>query len=223
MTTLLKICGVRRAEDYRACVALGVDSIGLNMWTGSRRYLDPADARALPAPSSAVERVGVFVDSAPDQVLERARALSLDLIQPHGDLPIAAFAGLGLPYTWVIRGAPELAALVRAAPSPAPARILLDAAVPGFGGEGVRTDWGWARRACARLSQIAPVWLAGGITPDNAARAIATVAPAGLDVASGSELAGARRGEKDPPRIAALLAICRGAAPRPAARVQEME
>ena len=44
MTALLKICGVRRAEDYRVCVALGVDSIGLNLWTGSRRYLDPEAA-----------------------------------------------------------------------------------------------------------------------------------------------------------------------------------
>jgi phosphoribosylanthranilate isomerase len=53
-----------------------------------------------------------------------------------------------------------------------------------------------------------PVWLAGGITPENAADAIDEVRPAGLDVATGAELPGAGRGEKDHARIAALAAIC---------------
>lgn len=81
--------------------------------------------------------------------------------------------------------------------------------MPGYGGAGQTTDWSWARAAVQRLSPAAPVWLAGGITPDNAAAAISAVAPAGLDVASGAEAADARRGEKDRARIAALLAACR--------------
>jgi phosphoribosylanthranilate isomerase len=84
---------------------------------------------------------------------------------------------------------------------------LLDAWVPGHGGAGQQTDWGWAAQAVVRL-RPPPVWLAGGIRPDNAAQALATVAPDGLDVASGAEIAGAPRGEKDPAAIAALVRIC---------------
>ncbi|MCA9718236.1 MAG: phosphoribosylanthranilate isomerase [Myxococcales bacterium] len=210
MAVRLKICGVCTAVDYALCTRLGVDSIGLNLWPGSKRFLADADAAALPPASRDVERVGVFVDAAPEHIIARARALSLDLIQPHGDRPAFAYARLGIPYTWVIRGTPELDAL-EAAPAQRPTRILLDAAVDGFGGAGRRTDWAWARRARDRLSAIAPVWLAGGLNPENAAEAIATVGPAGIDVATGAERDGARRGEKDPARVSALLELCRRA------------
>ena len=132
--------------------------------------------------------------------------LGLDMIQPHGERPIADYAALDLPYIWVIRGTPALDSL--RVPTPAPARVLLDAAVEGFGGAGIQTDWGWAREAVAALAPH-EVWLAGGIKVDNAASAVAEVGPAGLDVASGSERDGARRGEKDRDRIAALVDICR--------------
>lgn len=206
----LKICGVTRAEDLERCAALGVDAIGLNLWPRSRRALDLAAAAALVDrwPAGGPEKIGVFVDPDEDELLAAHRRLGLDLVQPHGDAPIERYAALGLPYVWVIRGAPALDTL--AIPTPAPARILLDAAVPGYGGVGVRTDWAWAREAVQHLAPI-PVWLAGGLTPENAAAAIAEVRPAGLDVASGSERAGAQRGEKDPEKIAALVDICRAA------------
>lgn len=208
MRVALKICGVTRAADVDACAALGVDAIGLNLWTGSRRGLSIVEARSLCEawPASGPEKVGVFVDPSPDVVREAIAALGLDLVQMHGDAPIERYQGLGAPVIQVIRGTPELGALPLA--SPPPARLLLDAAVPGFGGAGVRTDWAWVRRVVEHLPGV-PVWLAGGITVDNAASAIAEARPAGLDVASGSEQEGARRGEKDPAKIAALVDICR--------------
>lgn len=205
--TKLKVCGVTSVEDLQACARLGVDSIGLNLWSGSRRGLTLAQARELTkAWPAKLERVGVLVDADPAQVLAWHRELQFDFIQPHGDRPISAYQNLGIACVWVIRGTPELATLE--VPSPKPARILLDAAVAGFGGAGKQTDWQWARTAVAALSKIAPVWLAGGITPENAALAIATVSPAGLDVASGAEPAGAKGGQKSPERVAALVAAC---------------
>ncbi|MFY0532412.1 hypothetical protein [Nannocystis pusilla] len=67
--------------------------------------------------------------------------------------------------------------------------------MPGYGGAGQTTDWAWAAAAVQQLAGL-EVWLAGGITPANAAQAIAQVRPAGLDVASGTELPGARRGRR---------------------------
>ena len=203
----LKVCGVTRAEDVDLCAGLGVDAVGLNLWSGSRRYLSIDDAEALVRgwPEGGPEKIGVFVDLPASEVRGVAGRLELDMIQPHGDRPIEDYAKLGIPYIWVIRGTPALEAL--RVPEPAPARILLDAAVAGFGGAGVKTDWGWAREAREFLAPHEN-WLAGGITTANAAAALAAVGPAGLDVASGSEREGARRGEKDRDKIAALVDIC---------------
>lgn len=207
----LKVCGVTRAQDVRACRAAGVDAIGINLWPGSKRHLDLAAAgRMLAEAGPTPTRVGVFVDAPLDEVAQAVRALDLAAIQPHGDAdprPYAALAGeLGVDWIWVVRGTPNLDRLE--VPTPEPAWILLDAAVPGFGGAGHRTDWDWAAAAVRHLAPRA-VWLAGGVRPDNVAEAVARVRPAGLDVASGAEFPGAARGEKDPAAIAALVAACR--------------
>ena len=208
MAIQLKICGVTRPEDLAMCVELGVDSVGINLWAGSRRGLTLTQAQRLlhevmPA-RGGPERVGVFVNPSVEEVVRAHAVLGLDLVQIISDLPMPA---LSLPYTWVVRGTPRLAEIET--PTPAPTRVLLDAAVVGYGGAGTPTDWGWARAAVLRLSAAAPVWLAGGITPDNVAAARLAVAPAGIDVASGAELANAPRGEKDRARVAALLTACR--------------
>lgn len=202
----LKICGITRRVDLEACDARGVDAVGLNLWSGSKRGLSVDAAATLLNGSRGGLRVGVFVEHRPQEILEIATRLSLDAIQPHGPEAPEPFAALGLPWIWVIRGTPALSSL--RVPTPAPAWILLDAAVPGFGGAGAVTDWAWAALA---VQALAPhrVWLAGGITPDNAAEALAQVGPAGLDVASGSEIDAAPRGEKDPGRIARLLTSVR--------------
>jgi phosphoribosylanthranilate isomerase len=214
----LKICGLTRAEDLRACAELGVDAVGLNFWPGSKRALDLDGGRELVAslPGSGPTRVGVFVDAPLARVEAAIDACDLELIQPHGDAPVEPYAELaakwGLGWIWVLRGTPELDTL--RLPEPRPRWILLDAAVEGYGGAGRRTDWAWAAEAVDALAPIA-VWLAGGITPDNVAEALERVRPAGVDVASGAELPGARRGEKDREALAALIRACRAAPPRP--------
>lgn len=203
----LKICGITRRADLEVCDAFGVDAVGINLWSGSMRGLSVDEAEALLQGTQGAQRVGVFVDHSPGEVREIAKHLRLDAIQPHGDAPPEPFAALGLPWVWVVRGTPELSTL--RVPTPAPAWVLLDAAVVGFGGAGAKTDWTWAATAVRTLAPH-EVWLAGGITPDNAGQALAQVCPCGLDVASGSELPGATRGEKDAARIEALLAATRG-------------
>ena len=79
-----------------------------------------------------------------------------------------------------------------------PLFLLADAHVPGaYGGTGVRADWGRA----AELARRAPLLLAGGLTAENVAAAIAAVAPLGVDVSSGVE----RDGVKDTAKIEAFL------------------
>lgn len=213
----LKVCGVTRAEDLRACAELCVDAVGFNLWPGSKRHLELREAEQLIADAGFDEggplRVGVFVDLELAAIAEAIAILDLDLIQAHGDAPIEPVAELAARYDigWiqVIRGTPELARVRM--PEPRPRWILLDAAVAGFGGAGQRTDWAWAAAAVQALAPV-PVWLAGGIRPDNVGVALREVGPAGIDVASGAELPGAPRGEKCREAIAALMRACRSAA-----------
>ena len=84
-----------------------------------------------------------------------------------------------------------------------PALWLYDAFVEGFGGGGVPAPWSLIATQARR-----PFLLAGGLTPENVAAAVAADAPNGVDVASGVE-SSARR--KDPAKVAAFIAAARGA------------
>ena len=89
-------------------------------------------------------------------------------------------------------------------PGWSPALWLYDAFVDGFGGGGVLAPWSLIAARARR-----PYLLAGGLTPDNVAAAIAQTRPDGVDVASGVE-SSARK--KDPGKVAAFIAAARGAA-----------
>lgn len=218
----LKICGITRAEDWALCEQLGVDYIGLNFWSASKRGLSLAELRdlvaqrqarrdraspgALASARKAPKVVGLFVDPTIEWVQQVMAELKLDLVQLHGDKGPEDYPEWPCAQIWVIRGTPELTEL--AWPQRRVDHVILDAKVEGYGGQGARGDWDWAHRFVDKHPQ-ASVWLAGGITPDNACSALAQVGCQGLDVASGAELAGATRGEKDPDKIARLLRACR--------------
>lgn len=208
MAVGLKICGITDPADAVMCAEAGVTAIGINFWSGSKRCVDRGQGRAIAEACPSLLRVGVFVDEAPPMVAEIAAAVGLDAIQPHGDADPAPYAALGLPWIWVIRTPLDPSALV--VPEPAPKWVLVDAPTPHYGGQGVVADWGWAGRMVAALSPL-PVWLAGGLSPDNAAASIEAVAPAGLDVASGAERPGTSPPRKDARAVAALAAICAAA------------
>lgn len=196
--THVKICGVTSVQDIELCVAAGVDAIGLNFAPGSPRCLTLAAAlplaQAIPAH---VLSVGVFVDADLDQLTEYKRVLSLGCLQLHGDEPPALLSQL-LPHAYKalrVRGADVLAQAARYAGE----HVLLDAYVPGaHGGTGARFDWKLARD----LAQVRKVTLAGGLTPDNVAEAIAVAQPFCVDVASGVEHS---PGQKDPERVRAFV------------------
>jgi phosphoribosylanthranilate isomerase len=86
---------------------------------------------------------------------------------------------------------------------------LLEPPEAGWGGAGQAWDWSVAR-SVTDLPSRPPVFLAGGLRPENVAGAIAAVRPDGVDVSSGVEVNGAQ----DPARIAAFVAAAKGATTR---------
>jgi len=71
-----------------------------------------------------------------------------------------------------------------------------------FGGTGLTSDWNVVRELMDKVKTSVPVWLAGGIDPENVATAIRAVRPAGVDLCSGVE---AEPGKKDPEKMRSLL------------------
>jgi phosphoribosylanthranilate isomerase len=199
----LKICGVRTRDDAAMLADLGVDALGVNFWPHSKRYLDPAHAGWLHDFEGRILRVGVWVNPPADEPLRWFREGLVDGVQLHGDESpdeVRSWCEAGIPCIKAI-GADRADDLLRADRYGATA-LLLDAPAPGtYGGTGNTFDWSVAKECKLRHPQL-PLILAGGITPANAAKAVAVVAPCALDVASGAEAA---PGVKDPTKVRALL------------------
>lgn len=205
--TSLKICGVTLAADAERLAEMGVDALGANFWPQSKRYIAPERADFLRSLAGRILRVGVFVNAGSELPLRLVAEGLIDVVQLHGDeMPEDArpFIAAGIPVLKAlgVRGPDDLA---RARDFGA-AGILLDAHAPGvYGGTGQTIDWNLARSFIAANPDL-PLILAGGITAENAAAAIAAVHPAALDIASGAE---SSPGVKDFAKVAALLAACR--------------
>ncbi len=185
----VKICGITRVEDALHAEAAGADAVGFVFAPASKRFVTPARAAELSAAlGPLIGRVGVFVNSPLEEVLEVAKTLRLHAVQLHGDEDAAYAARLRrdlfVVKAWSFR--PELSLnTLRAFPADA---ILLDGLKPG-GGE--RFDW----HRAAFLGTLPRLILAGGLDPDNLKAGVAALNPYALDVSSGVEV---RPGIKDP-------------------------
>lgn len=194
----IKVCGVRHLADLDALASAGVDSVGFNLVPHSPRYVEPARAAELSARAAELGllRVAVVMDLAPDQLHELLAQVDIDWVQLHGrEPPALADACGGLPILKVTSwtGRPEESALVSAwsqlASVGQPRAWLVDAYAPNAGGgTGEVARWELLRPRPAVFGNL-PLILAGGLVPNNVAKAIAASAADGVDTASGVELA----------------------------------
>ena len=200
-TVRIKICGVTRLEDALSAARLGADALGFNFWPRSRRHVTPAAARQIIARLPPfVTPVGVFVNQSEGEMRAIAAETGIQVFQLHGDEPPELCARLPLP---VVKAIPvdQVRTLSRLLSYEVQA-FLLDTPSRGYGGSGEPFDWSLAEG----VSEVAPVVLAGGLTPENVGAAIRAVRPWAVDVASGVE---SSPGVKNPGLMARFVSAVR--------------
>ncbi len=197
----VKICGLTRVEEAKACAALGAAAIGCVFFPASPRYVEDDQARAIcGALPRHVRSVGVFVDESFERIMVRVKHCRLQAIQLHGrESPqlasrLAAEGLLVIKALW-IDGYPSL----KNASAYPDAAFLVEGRrgkLPG----GNALEWNW--RDAAGLDKRFPLIVAGGLTPDNVLQAAKQSKASALDVSSGVEL---RPGCKDLDRVREFL------------------
>ena len=180
---IIKVCGMREADNIREVEMLGIDMMGFIFWPKSSRF---ASQRPDYLPKN-VKRVGVFVDEDPEQVKRLADDYDLDYIQLHGqESPSYIFqlGGLHIIKVFNISIAEDL---LQAQPYEGIVDyFLFDAKGKSVGGNGEKFNWD----VLSAYNGSTPFLLSGGIGPDDATNVKAFHHPKciGIDLNSRFEL-----------------------------------
>lgn len=208
----VKICGIATKAALAHAIEAGADYVGLVHFAKSPRHLTLAQAADFATNASALggaKTVVLLVDPGDDLVAAVAHEVAPDIIQLHGhETPerVAAIRAIANRTIWkavAVATADDVAAAdAYLAPGVADL-ILFDAKPPAGaslpGGNGLSFDWTILEGVATRH----PFALAGGLTPDNVASAIALTAASIVDVSSGVESA---PGQKDPDLVERFIA-----------------
>ncbi len=206
MSVKVKICGITNLADAKAAVQAGADLLGFVFYEKSPRHVTVQAAREITRQLPPfVARVGVFVNAPAELVSQALGECGLNVLQFHGDEApefCTQFGAMSVK-AFRVRDAESL----RALPAYHTDAWLLDAHTQGKrGGTGARFNWDLAVEA-QRFGR--PIFLAGGLTPDNVAEAVRRVRPFAVDVSSGVESAS---GKKDQVKVQAFITAAKVAA-----------
>ncbi len=220
MSLWIKICANTSLSDAMIAAEAGADAVGFVFAPSPRRVTAEQAAAIVPQLPSEIEKVGVFVNAGVEEIAATVEAAGLTGVQLHSDVSDEATAklrarfGPGLRILRVVHfeaGAPErgAAAAQDASSDTNVDAILVDSrTATAMGGTGKSYDWAEARHAVFGAAKELKLVVAGGLTPDNVAEAIATLRPWGVDVVSGVEAA---PGRKDAAKVRAFIANARAA------------
>lgn len=195
MDVKIKICGITNPEDATAAVEAGADALGFMFYEPSPRAVEiEAVAKIVQKLPLWVLKVGVFVNPEPELVMTALGNCGLNLLQFHGEESPDFCASFGVMSmkAFRIKDAKSLEQI----PNYRTDVYLLDSHVAGKpGGTGEKFNWDLAVEA-KKFGK--PIFLAGGLTPQNVGEAVRQVQPYGVDVSSGVE---SSPGKKDHQKI----------------------
>lgn len=197
--TKIKMCGLSRIEDINYANEIMPEFIGFVFFKKSRRYVDYERAKELKnALDSRISSVGVFVNEDIENITRLVNDGIIDIVQLHGSEDNAYIAKLRESVNAPIIQAFQITdsiGIEKARSSDADF-VLLDSGM----GSGKTFDWSLIK-AVDR-----PFFLAGGISPENAAEAVKATKPYAIDASSSLETDGV----KDYNKMAALAKAVRG-------------
>jgi len=204
MRTFVKFCGLSHENEVAEVPAGGAAGFVLEVPASPRNIAPERAAELIDKLPNEAEAWAVVVDPSAELIHRLFDEVGVDRVQVYGKIPT------GLEFLEVHHLVPSVPVPPEATGAPDPTippaedypRVHLDAAgQPLPGGSGVRPSW----EVCARLVDSQPgrkLILAGGLTPENVADALAIVRPWGVDVSSGIESA---RGVKDLDKMRAFV------------------
>jgi len=191
----VKVCCIASKEEAALAIRLGASAIGLVSRMPSGPGQIP-ETRIRDIASSVPSGVATFLltsETTAERIIEQQRFCRPTTLQLVDDVEPGVHARLrdalpGISIVQVIHVRDADALRQAIAIAPAVDAILLDSGNPSLstkelGGTGRVHDWALSRKI--RESVAVPVFLAGGLNPGNVAKAIAQVAPFGVDVCSG--------------------------------------
>lgn len=195
VTPRIKICCIASLDEARLAIAHGATAIGLvsAMPSGPGPIAEERIREIAEAVRGQVRTFMLTSLTDVGQIAAQVRRLGVTTVQIVDHIAIGTHSDLrqALPETdivQVIHVRSEISVEEAHAVAPFVDGILLDSGNPDLkvkelGGTGRVHDWLISRRIVDGVN--VPVWLAGGLTPDNVTEAIATVRPWGVDICSG--------------------------------------
>lgn len=198
--TAIKICGIKNRDDFQHAESLSVEYVGF-VFAPSKRQVTAEQVAAFTAGNTRQSKlVGVFVDESPEEMIRIARVACLDVLQLHGaETPATCQAlrqqGFTVWKAWGVCQDERDATLAdyRGAVD----AVLLDNA---RGGTGEKFSWDAIETIHSHVPDI-PLFIAGGLHPENVGDLLRQHQAFGVDVSSGVETNGA----KDPTKITAFV------------------
>lgn len=186
----VKICGITNYDDAAAAIDMGADLLGFNFYPKSSRFVTLQQTTQIISKLPAfIDVVGVFVNASLDEIRGTIGQCPLNWVQLHGDESPEFCRSLTSDNVKTMKALRvKNEADIEKAEYYFTDAILLDAFDPHkYGGTGLTFDWNIIGHIGKR------VFLAGGINPDNAPKAV-ELGVYGIDVCSGIE---AEPGKKD--------------------------
>ncbi len=208
--TRVKICGITNKEDARAAVDYGADALGFVLIPESPRLIDPRLAKDIRYTLPPFVQTVILVEDSEDdsESAYEARDAGFSALQFYvGERSLNDVWPLSFIRAFRIRDENSLTEIETYLEDTSPNAILLDTYHKDkLGGSGETFNWDLAIEAKKRFDL--PIILAGGLTPDNVAEAVARVRPYAVDVSSGVE---SSPGVKDHAKLRAFIQAVRHA------------
>jgi phosphoribosylanthranilate isomerase len=199
----VKICGITNLEDALAAIEAGADALGFVFAPSPRQLTLSEAARIIDRLPPLIFKVGVFVDENLAEVQRIMAACPLHLAQLHGSEG-PEYCQHIFPHRTIKAFQVRDDSVLETMPHYKVSAYLLDAYHSELRGGGGHTfNWDIARRA----TELGPIILSGGLTPENVAGAVAQVRPYGVDVSTGVE---SEPGKKDHARLREFICRAKG-------------